>query len=156
MPTVGAEHRFIGLHIDGTFELTAILEYHARRANVAVDIAAGRSSELKLGNIDIARDWGWAPEYVEAMWMMLQQSEPEDYIVATGKTYALRDFVQQVFKHLNLDWQQYTSCDSDFLRPTDIQISRANPSKAESFLGWRARYDMHDVARMMVDTELKR
>ncbi len=122
----------------------------------AVDIANGRCTELKLGNIDIARDWGWAPEYVEAMWLMLQQDQPEDYIVATGKTYSLRDFVQQVFAHLNLDWQKYTSFDSDFLRPTDILISRANPSKAESRLGWCARYDMQDVARMMVDAEEKR
>lgn len=120
----------------------------------AVEIAAGRSSELKLGNIDIERDWGWAPEYVEAMWLMLQQDEPDDYIVATGKTYSLRDFVQQVFSHLNLDWQQYTSNDSKLLRPTDILISRSKPSKAERFLGWRARYDMNDVARMMVDAEL--
>lgn len=120
----------------------------------AVDIAAGRSSALKLGNIDIERDWGWAPEYVEAMWLMLQQVEPDDYIVATGKTYSLRNFVQEVFEHLNLDWQQYTSCDSNFLRPTDILISRAKPSKANNFLGWQARYDMHDVARMMVDAEV--
>jgi len=121
----------------------------------AVDIAAGRCSELKLGNIDIARDWGWAPEYVEAMWLMLQQDEPEDYIVATGKTHSLRDFVKQVFAHLDLEWQQYTSSDSKFLRPTDIIISRAQPLKAERILNWRARSDMHDVARLMVDAEKK-
>ncbi|BBO67049.1 GDP-mannose 4,6-dehydratase [Desulfosarcina alkanivorans] len=120
----------------------------------AVDIAAGRCSELKLGNIDIARDWGWAPEYVKAMWLMLQRDEPEDYIVATGKTYALREFVQAVFEHLNLDWERYTSNDNKLLRPTDILISRAKPSKVDSFLGWRASYDMCDVARMMVDAEL--
>lgn len=120
----------------------------------AVNIAGGRGTELRLGNVDIERDWGWAPEYVAAMWLMLQQDQPEDYIVATGKTYPLRDFVQQVFTHLDLDWQQYTTCDSGFLRPTDIRISRANPSKAERVLGWRARYDMHAVARMMVDADV--
>jgi GDPmannose 4,6-dehydratase len=120
----------------------------------AVNIASGRASELKLGNIDIERDWGWAPEYVEAMWLMLQQDRPDDYVVATGKTYSLRDFVQQVFSHLNLDWQQYTSNDSGLLRPTDILISKAEPSKAYRFLGWRAGHEMHDVARMMVDAEL--
>lgn len=120
----------------------------------AVEIAAGRVSELKLGNIDIARDWGWAPEYVEAMWLMLQQDEPQDYIVATGKTYTLRDFVQEVFAHLNLDWQQYTRSDCNLLRPTDILVSRAEPFKADRVLGWRARYDMVDVARMMVNAEL--
>jgi GDPmannose 4,6-dehydratase len=120
----------------------------------AVNIAAKRSFELKLGNIDIARDWGWAPEYVEAMWLMLQQAEPEDYIVATGNTYSLREFVQQVFMHLDLDWQQHTSCDGELLRPTDILVSRAKPLKAQTVLGWQARYDMVDVARMMVDAEL--
>jgi GDPmannose 4,6-dehydratase len=120
----------------------------------AVDIAAKRSFELKLGNIDIARDWGWAPEYVEAMWLMLQRAEPEDFIVATGNTYSLREFVQRVFTHLDLDWQQYTYCDGELLRPTDIMVSRAKPLKAQTVLGWRARYDMFDVARMMVDAEL--
>lgn len=120
----------------------------------AIDIANGRCSELKLGNIDIERDWGWAPEYVEAMWLMLQQVEPDDYIVATGKTYSLRDFVQQVFSHLNLNWEKYTFSDSKLLRPTDILTSRAKPLKTDSQLGWRAQHDMPDVARMMVDAAL--
>jgi GDPmannose 4,6-dehydratase len=122
----------------------------------AVDIAAGRASALQLGNIDIARDWGWAPEYVEAMWLMLQQEQPEDYIVATGKTYCLREFVQQVFAFLDLNWHKYTSSDAELLRPTDILVSRAEPSKAKSILGWEANYDMIDVARMMVDAELSK
>jgi GDPmannose 4,6-dehydratase len=120
----------------------------------AVSIASGRCSELKLGNIDIKRDWGWAPEYVEAMWLMLQQVVPEDYIVATGKSYSLRDFVIKVFSHLNLDWGKYTSIDSELMRPTDISVSRANPSKAKKNLNWRAQYDMQDVACMMVDEAL--
>ena len=97
----------------------------------AVDIAAGRESALYLGNIDIARDWGWAPEYVEAIWLMLQQEQPEDYIVATGKTYCLREFVQEVFSLLDLNWQKYTSSNADLLRPTDILVSRAEPLKAK-------------------------
>ena len=120
----------------------------------AVDIAAGRASELYLGNINIARDWGWAPEYVEAIWLMLQQEQPEDYIVATGKTYCLREFVQEVFSYLDLNWQKYTSSDAELLRPTDILESRAEPSKAKRTLGWEAKYDMLDVARMMVEVEL--
>lgn len=124
--------------------------------NTAVEIAYGRKKELKLGNIEIGRDWGWAPEYVEAMWLMLQQEKPEDYIVATGKTYPLSDFVRHVFAHLKLDWQEYTCCDGDLLRPTDILISKAEPSKAERILGWHASYEMSDVARMMVDYELSK
>lgn len=120
----------------------------------AVDIAKGRSSSLKLGNIDIARDWGWAPEYVEAMWLMLQQDQPDDYIVATGRTYTLKDFVSQVFRRLDLDWKRFTSSDASFLRPTDILISRADPSKSKKTLGWQVKYDMQDVARMMVESEL--
>lgn len=120
----------------------------------AVDISAGRALTLELGNIEIARDWGWATEYVEAMWLMLQQDKPEDYIVATGKTYYLREFVQQVFAYLDLDWKKYTSSNEELLRPTDILVSRAKPSKAKKVLGWEAKYDMRDVARMMVDAEL--
>jgi GDPmannose 4,6-dehydratase len=120
----------------------------------AVEISTGQKLSLKLGNIDIQRDWGWAPEYVKAMWLMLQQELPDDYIVATGKTYSLRDFINCVFSELNLDWQKYTSYDESLLRPTDISISRANPSKALACLDWHAKYDMKDVARMMVEAEL--
>lgn len=120
----------------------------------AVDIAAGRASELRLGNIDIQRDWGWAPEFVEGMWRMLRQDEPDDYILATGQSFALREFVEHAFALLGLDWQKYTVSDSGLLRPTDILISRADPGKAEQRLGWKAKAAMPDVVRLMIEAEL--
>lgn len=119
-----------------------------------VEIADGRSSSLSLGNIDIQRDWGWAPEFVEGMWLMLQQDKPDDYILATGQTFALREFVEHAFSFFGLEWQKYTQSDSAFLRPTDILISRADPGKAAQCLGWKATVAMPDVVRLMIEAEL--
>jgi len=116
----------------------------------ACRIAAGSDEKLKLGNTSVQRDWGWASEYVEAMWLMLQQDRPEDFIVATGATYALQDLVQEVFACVDLDWREHVELNPDLLRPTDIMISVANPIKAEQKLGWKARSFMPDVAGMMV------
>lgn len=122
----------------------------------AYNIAAGRMKTLNLGNLDVRRDWGWAPEYVEAMWLMLQQSEPDDYIVATGRTTSLKEFVAEAFSCLGLDWQKYVRYNPDLLRPTDILESVADPSRAEKKLGWKAGYEMKDVVRMMVDDKKQR
>ncbi len=116
-------------------------------------IARGELRELRLGNIDVQRDWGWAPEYVQAMYLMLQQEKPDDYVIATGSSRPLCDFVDAAFRHLDLDWREYTVIDKSFFRPTDLNVGRANPSKAASELGWTARYQMDDVARMMVEAE---
>ena len=116
----------------------------------ACRIAAGSDEKLKLGNTSVQRDWGWAPEYVEAMWLMLQQDRAEDFIVATGVTYALQDLVQEVFACVDLDWREHVELNPDLLRPTDIMVSVANPIKAEQKLGWKARSLMPDVAGMMV------
>ncbi len=116
-------------------------------------IARGELRELRLGNIDVQRDWGWAPEYVHAMYLMLQQEKPDDYVIATGSSRPLRDFVDAAFRHLGLDWQEYTVIDKSFFRPTDLMVGRANPSKAASKLAWTAGYQMDDVARMMVEAE---
>lgn len=121
----------------------------------ACRIAKGSGEKLNLGNIDIQRDWGWAPEYVDAMWRMLQQSEPQDYVVATGKTSSLQDFIQVVFALLDLDMDVHLSHSSDFIRPTDINVSVADTRKAEKKLGWKATFMMKDVARMMVEAELE-
>lgn len=120
----------------------------------ACKIAADGGGILKLGNISVKRDWGWAPEYVKAMWKMLQQETPDDYVIATGQTNSLQDFVAAVFSSLNLDWRDYVECSPDLIRPSDIELSLANPSKAQKQLGWEARYLMHDVAEMMVKAEL--
>ncbi len=119
----------------------------------ACRIAGGSKEKLQLGNISIARDWGWAPEYVEAMWRMLQQTQPKDYVIATGETNTLEDFVVEVFTQLGLDWQGYVSTDPSLLRPSEIMISRGKPLKAEKELGWKAQYRMRDVVRMMLEAE---
>lgn len=117
--------------------------------SAAKRIAGGSGERLHLGRLDIARDWGWAPEYVEAMWLMLQQEEPDDYIVATGQTHTLEEFVAESFSLFDLDWRNHVEQDVGLLRPTDILLSRADPGKAERELGWRATCTMRDVIRKM-------
>jgi GDPmannose 4,6-dehydratase len=116
-------------------------------------IARGELRELRLGNIEVQRDWGWAPEYVEAMYRMLQQEKPDDYVIATGETRPLRDFVAVAFQEVGLDWREHVVIDQSFFRPTDLTVGRGNASKAATKLGWKAMYHMNDVARMMVTAE---
>ncbi len=120
----------------------------------ACRIARGSREKLQLGNIAVERDWGWAPEYIQAMWKMLQQETPEDYVIATGRSFKLEDFVSETFSHLGLAWRDHVETNPEFFRPSDIMISRANPGKAREKLGWKAEYIMTDVAKMMVDAEL--
>jgi GDPmannose 4,6-dehydratase len=117
----------------------------------ACRIAGGSNETLTLGNIDIARDWGWAPDYVEAMWKMLQHEKPDDYVIATGHTHKLSDFINVVFQTVGLNWQDHVQTDSSFFRPTDIAEGHAHPAKARLQLGWKASHTMEDVARMMVE-----
>ena len=124
--------------------------------STACRIANGSQERLSLGNIDVQRDWGWAPEYVEAMWLMLQQDEPDDYVIGTGETNSLKDFVKTVFSILGLNWEDHVDLNPELLRPTDIMVSKANPAKAIEKLGWKAKHKMADVARMMVEAELKK
>lgn len=119
----------------------------------AVSIAAGGTEKLRLGNITVARDWGWAPEYVEAMWLMLQQAVPDDYVIATGASYQLEDFIEAIFATLGLDWRDHVETDESLLRPSEIMKGQGNPTKAKDRLGWQAAYQMPDVARMMVEAE---
>lgn len=116
-------------------------------------IASGSSERLKLGNIEIARDWGWAPEYVEAMWLMLQQATPDDYVIATGQTHHLAYFIELVFKACGLDWEKWVDVDADLFRPTDLKEGHANPSKANQRLGWHANVSIEEIARKMVAVE---
>jgi GDPmannose 4,6-dehydratase len=109
---------------------------------------------LQLGNTSIYRDWGWAPEYVEAMYLMLQQDEPEDYVIATGESHSLEEFVVEAFTCAGLNWQDFVVIDTSLLRPTDLVFSRANPTKAGDKLGWHSRLKMPDVARLMVEAKL--
>lgn len=124
----------------------------------ACRIAQDNQQRLHLGDISVQRDWGWAPEYVEAMYLMLQQTEPDDYVIATGETSKLEDFIAEAFACVGLDWQNYVTTDRSLLRPTDIAVNRANPSKAKEKLGWQAQFKMKQVVQMMIkakQTELK-
>jgi GDPmannose 4,6-dehydratase len=114
-------------------------------------IAAGSTERLSLGRLDIQRDWGWAPEYVEAMWKMLQQPQPDDFVIATGETHSLQDFVVEAFASFSLNWRDYVDTDSALMRPSDLAVSRADPSRAADKLGWSAQTDMRGVIRNMVD-----
>jgi GDPmannose 4,6-dehydratase len=115
----------------------------------ACRIAQGHQEKLQLGNIEIQRDWGWAPEYVEAMYRMLQQEDPEDFVIATGQTRKLQDFVAAAFDAVGLDWRDHTRIDQTLFRPTEIMIGRGDASKAADKLGWQPKYKMDDVVRMM-------
>jgi len=121
----------------------------------ACRIAAGSPEKLQLGNISIARDWGSAEEYVEAMWLMLQQEHAEDFVIATGETNTLEDFVAAVFLEVGLDWREHVISDPSLLRPSEIMVSRGNPVKALQKLEWQATRKMRDVITLIVDEELK-
>lgn len=117
--------------------------------NGVKEIAAGNLKSMVLGNLDITRDWGWAPEYVEAMWMMLQTPSADDYVIATGTSYSLEQFVEKAFEPYDLDWRKYVQVDKSFFRPLDIHISRANPEKARKQLGWQARTTLNELVSEM-------
>lgn len=120
----------------------------------ACRIAAGRAEKLHLGNISVQRDWGFAPEYVEAMYLMLQHPQPDDYVIATGETHRLEDFVAAAFACVGLNWHEHVITDTSLFRPTDIAIGRGNPAKAKEQLGWEAQSKMPDVVRMMVEAKM--
>ena len=113
-------------------------------------IANGSSDTLELGRLDIQRDWGWAPEYVEAMWLMLQKRSPEDLVIATGKTYSLEDFVRLAFESCDLDWKKHVILSKNYLRPFDLIISNADPSYAHKRLGWKAKINMPSLVKYMM------
>lgn len=121
--------------------------------STACRIAAGSGERLNLGNTSVVRDWGWAGEYVDAMWRMLQTDTPEDFVIATGASYSLQDFTARVFSELGLDHTEHVDTRDDLYRPTDILVSRADPSKARDKLGWQATMAMPEVAAAMVLAE---
>ncbi|HEY9738316.1 MAG TPA: GDP-mannose 4,6-dehydratase [Trichocoleus sp.] len=122
-------------------------------ATAACRIAAGSKEILQLGNTAIERDWGWAPEYVEAMWRMLQQDKPEDYVIATGASYKLESFIEAAFSAVGLNWHDHVMIDESLFRPSEIARGQGNPAKAQQQLGWQAQFKMPDVARMMVEAK---
>jgi GDPmannose 4,6-dehydratase len=118
-------------------------------------IKVGMQDKLFLGNLDAKRDWGYAPEYVEAMWMMLQHNEPVDLVIATGESHTVREFTELAFDHAGLDWGDYVELDPRYYRPTEIDHLQGDPSKAKRVLGWEARTKFHDLARLMVDADVQ-
>jgi len=118
-------------------------------------IKHGLQKELFLGNLDAKRDWGYAPEYVEAMWLMLQQDEPDDYVIATGETHTVREFLEHAFGHVNLDWRQYVKHDGRYERPAEVDLLVGDASKARRQLNWEPQVKFAELVRIMVDADLK-
>jgi GDPmannose 4,6-dehydratase len=118
-------------------------------------IRAGLQQRLYLGNLDAKRDWGYAPEYVDAMWRMMQLDEPDDFVVATGEAHTVREFVQMAFDHVKLDWEKYVEIDKKYFRPNEVDILLGDASKAERVLGWRPRVRFSELVKIMVDADTK-
>ena len=133
------------------------LEFVTRKiSNGVAKIALGLESELRLGNLEAKRDWGYAPEYVESMWLMLQQNEPDDYVIATNKAHSVKEFVERAFCIVNLDWQKYVKVDERFLRPLDVNFLQGDYSRARQKLGWEPEVTFDKLARIMVKEDLSR
>lgn len=121
----------------------------------ATRIKLGLQDKLYLGNLDAKRDWGFAGDYVEAMWLMLQQDKPDDYVVATGESHSVREFVEEVFSYLGLDWRKYVEIDKQYLRPTEVDYLEGNAGKARRVLGWKPKVKFRELARMMADADME-
>jgi GDPmannose 4,6-dehydratase len=150
----------------GLFACTGILSNHdsplrplrfvtRKIIHAVASMALGDQTELTLGNLEIERDWGWAPEYVDAIALMLEQPAPRDYIIATGQSHALSEFTEAAFHLIGRNWRDHVKLDPHLMRPTDILRNKVDPSKAFSCLGWKAKYGMKDVIRMMLEAEMK-
>jgi GDPmannose 4,6-dehydratase len=122
--------------------------------HAAARIKLGLANELRLGNLEARRDWGFAGDYVRAMWLMLQQDTPDDYVVATGETHSVEEFVEETFSYLDLDWRQYVVQDPKFYRPAEVDLLVGDPSKAGRVLGWEPNVDFRGLVRLMVDADL--
>jgi GDPmannose 4,6-dehydratase len=120
----------------------------------AVRIKLGLANELRLGNLDAQRDWGYAPDYVRAMWLMLQQDQPDDYVIATGETHSVREFCQEAFGHLGLDWEKYVIIDPKLYRPAEVDLLVGDYGKAKRVLGWEPSVDFRELVRIMVDADM--
>ncbi|OGH96868.1 MAG: GDP-mannose 4,6-dehydratase [Candidatus Melainabacteria bacterium GWA2_34_9] len=117
-------------------------------------IVAGKQDKLYLGNLDAKRDWGFAKDYVEAMWLMLQRDSPDDYVVATGETYSVKDFLTQAFKTVNLDWEKYVEIDSRYFRPAEVELLIGDPTKAKQKLNWTPKTSFKELVKIMVEADL--
>lgn len=164
-----AAHQLVGLYrkMHGIFAVSGILYNHEspRRperfvtqkiARSAAEIAKGKKEKLKLGNIEARRDWGFAGDYVKAIWMMLQTDTPDDYIVATGESHSVRDFLQAAFRHAGLDWEKWVESDPTLLRPVEVGRLVGDSAKAKEKLGWKPDVTFEELVRMMVDSQIQK
>jgi GDPmannose 4,6-dehydratase len=118
-------------------------------------ILAGKQQYLYLGNLEAVRDWGYAPDYVAAMWKIMQHDEPDDFVIGTGEAHSVKEFLEEAFGYVNLDWRDYVRIDPRYYRPTEVNCLRADPSKAREVLGWEPRVFFKDLVRIMVDADLE-
>jgi GDPmannose 4,6-dehydratase len=133
------------------------LEFVTRKVtDAAARIKLGLASELRLGNLEARRDWGYAGDYVDAMWRMLQQAEPDDYVVGTGETHSVRELCEVAFARVGLDWKKFVVQDQRFMRPAEVDLLVADPSKARERLGWKPTVTFQGLVEMMVDADLAR
>jgi len=150
----------------GLFATTGILFNHesprrggtfvTKKVTTAVArIKLGLQNELVMGNLDAMRDWGWSPEFVEAIWLIMQQPQPDMFVIATGETHSIQEFVELAFAHVGLDWKKYVRTDDKFKRPNEVPLLLGDSSKAKQVLGWEAKMKFHDIVRQMVDHDLK-
>jgi GDPmannose 4,6-dehydratase len=131
------------------------LEFVTRKITHGVArIKMGLATELRLGNLQAKRDWGFAGDYVRAMWMMLQEQRPDDYVIGTGQTHSVEEFVTIAFDHAGLDWRKHVIVDPQFYRPAEVDLLLANPTKAETQLGWQPKVSFEQLVRMMVDSDI--
>jgi GDPmannose 4,6-dehydratase len=133
------------------------IEFVTRKVTDGVArIKLGLSQEIRLGNLDARRDWGFAGDYVEAMWLMLQQPQPQDYVIGTGQTHSVRELVEAAFGHVGLDWRKYVKTDPKFVRPAEVDVLQADPSKARRELGWSPKVSFSELVGMMVEADMIR
>lgn len=161
---------FITLNLRESYDLFAVsgilfnhesprrgLEFVTRKITDGVaQIKAGVATELRLGNLDAQRDWGFAGDYVKAMWLMLQQDSPEDFVIGTGETHSVKDFVQKAFAAADLEWEPYIKQDPRFMRPAEVDLLLSDPSRAKKKLGWELDVDFDGLVQMMVEADIDR
>jgi GDPmannose 4,6-dehydratase len=124
--------------------------------NAVARIKLGLSKELRMGNLDAKRDWGFAGDFVEAMWLMLQQNEPEDFVISTGETHSIEKLVETAFTHVGLEWKDYVVIDPKFVRPAEVDLLLGDSSRAREKLKWEPKVKFEELIRMMVDFDIKR
>jgi GDPmannose 4,6-dehydratase len=132
------------------------LEFVTRKiSHTVARIKLGKEKKLKLGNLEAKRDWGWAPDYVEAMWLMLQQEKPQDFVVGTGKTWSVKDCTKIAFESVGLNWEDHVEVDKQYLRPAEVDLLVADPRRAHEILGWRPKTSFEEMMRLMVEADLE-